>query len=236
MIYYQCGEAGWWQRRNSDTGKAGWTVTHTGDDGWSVGTAGLASGIYSADIGQSLQVSTHMTHQVMNDQGALLPGTTHPWNWVRRRLINCYTHLSGGIPVSNIKPRSTTPVTSLPAVAAGHSTGSAPAPAPGGSQPCHSSVENDLSWQRLRSDRMRWDPNAPEPLRPDGESILMNFTLRMDNKIYCRVPTQGGCCNYPNVKKERLLHHMRKDHLNFFPFVCGGSCRSRSWYVIRCLR
>ena len=109
-----------------------------------------------------------------------------------------------------------------------------PAPAPGGSRPPHPSVDYDSAWDTLSSNRMRWNPNSPEPLRPDGQSILMNFILRQGNTIYCRVPMKNGYCDYPNVKKERLLHPMRKDHLNFFPFVCGGSCRSRSWYVLLC--
>jgi hypothetical protein len=88
----------------------------------------------------------------------------------------------------------------------------------------------------LCDERMRWNPNAPEPLRADGESVLMNHTLQRDNTIYCRVPTQRGCCDYLNIKKERLLHHIRKDHLNFLPFVCGGGCGSQFWYVVRCPR
>ena len=111
-----------------------------------------------------------------------------------------------------------------------------PARAPGGSQPPHPSNERDFAWQRLRSDRTQWHPDAPEPLRRDGESVLMNFTLRGDKGIYCRVPTQNGCCEYLNGKKERLLHHIRKDHLHFFPFVCGGGCGSQSWYVTLCPR
>jgi len=109
-------------------------------------------------------------------------------------------------------------------------------PVPGGSQRPHPSVNNHSAWQTLSNNRNQWDPNTPEPIRPDGESVLMDFTLRRDNKIYCRVPVQNGHCNYTNVKKERSLHHMRKDHLAFFPFVCGGSCRSPTWYVVRCFR
>ena len=105
-------------------------------------------------------------------------------------------------------------------------------PVPGGSKHPHPSVNNDTAWQILSNDRKRWDPNTPEPIRRDGESILMNFTLRGDNTIYCRVPAQNGHCNHKNEKKERMLHHMRKDHLSFFPFPCGGGCRSPTWYVV----
>lgn len=108
----------------------------------------------------------------------------------------------------------------------------APAPVPGGSQPPHPSFERDFAWQRLCSDSAQWDPDAPEPLRGDGESVLMNFTLRGDDGIYCCVPTQNGCCDYQNVKKERLLHHIRKVHLDFFPYACRGSCHSQNWYVM----
>lgn len=64
----------------------------------------------------------------------------------------------------------------------------------------------------------------------------MDFAFRGDNIIYCRVPTQGKYCEYKSSKKERLLHHIRKDHLGFLPFVCGGGCLSQTWYVTLCLR
>jgi len=108
-----------------------------------------------------------------------------------------------------------------------------PSAVPGGSQSPHPSVENDSAWQMLSNDRKLWNPDAPEPVGPDGGSTLMDFTLRRDNKTYCRFPTQNGYCNCPNVKKERLLHHIRNEHLRFFPFVCGGMCRSQTWYVVR---
>jgi hypothetical protein len=111
-----------------------------------------------------------------------------------------------------------------------------PAPVPGGSQLPHPAVGGQPTWQQLSSDRTTWDPDAPEPVRHDGQSILMNFTMRGDKKIICRVPTESGYCDYPNVKKERLLHHMRKEHLNFLPFVCDGSCRSQTWSVPLYLR
>ena len=111
-----------------------------------------------------------------------------------------------------------------------------PAPLPGGSQHLHPIIEIYSAWERLRFDRMRWDPNALEPRRRDGDSILMDLTMRKEHKYQCRVPTQGGCCDYVNVRKDRLLHHIRKDHLNFFPFVCDGSCPSQNWYVTLCLQ
>ena len=113
---------------------------------------------------------------------------------------------------------------------------SQPSPVPGEFLRPHLSVENNSAWQMLRNDRERWNPNAPEPIRPDGTSILMDFTLQRDNKIYCHVPVQGGYCNYGSIKTERLLHHIRKDHLIFLPFVCGGSCSSQTWYVVRCFQ
>ena len=107
-------------------------------------------------------------------------------------------------------------------------SGAQSAPAAGGSL-VPDNVHAD--WHLLRSRRKQWNPDAREPLRCDGQSVLMDFSVRWNNRTYCRVPTSNGFCN-SNVNKELFLHHIRKDHLNFLPFVCGGECRSQKWYVL----
>jgi len=108
-------------------------------------------------------------------------------------------------------------------------------PAAGGSLVPRSSEDGHSGWHLLWSERKRWSPDTLEPVRDDGQSVLMNFSVRLDNKTYCRVPTSNGFCDYSNVNKERFLHHIRRDHLKFFPFACNGQCRSQTWYVL-CLR
>ena len=106
-----------------------------------------------------------------------------------------------------------------------------PRPAPATGKPRALPVSADYTtWQQLCHDRMRWDPDAQEPCRGDGESVLMNFVVRVEGKIHCRVPMSNGFCDYSSGRKDRLLLHIRRDHLNLLPFACGGRCGSQSWY------
>jgi hypothetical protein len=112
-------------------------------------------------------------------------------------------------------------------------TAAQPASVPSGSQAPGPSTEDHSAWHQIRSESTRWDPNRPEPVRGDGHSILMNFAARGDRAIYCCVPMSHEFCGYSSEKKERLLHHIRKEHLNFLPFPCGGECGSQTWCVLR---
>lgn len=87
-------------------------------------------------------------------------------------------------------------------------------------------------WNQLCSERTNWNPDAPEPCGDDGESVLMDFAMREGWKIRCHVPTPNGSCSYSNMRKGRVLHHIRSEHLNFLPFVCSGKCGSQTWYVL----
>jgi hypothetical protein len=87
----------------------------------------------------------------------------------------------------------------------------------------------DDRWRTLESDREQWDPNQLEPVTSRGTSLLLEFTERREGSFYCMVPTVSGPCNYRNVKKSRMLGHIRKDHLNFRPFRCGGQCGALGW-------
>jgi len=79
-------------------------------------------------------------------------------------------------------------------------------------------------WRLLEASSGHWNPNEPEPLTTSGTSPLLEFTERREGCFYCVVPLETGLCNYSNIKKGRMLSHIRKDHLNFRPFPCGGQC------------
>ena len=92
-----------------------------------------------------------------------------------------------------------------------------------------SHTESRQRWQVLATIRENWDPNALEPMPVSGISPLLEFTERRDGSFYCMVPAGTGICNHRNAKKSRMLSHIRKDHLNFRPFPCGGQCGTQGW-------
>jgi len=84
-------------------------------------------------------------------------------------------------------------------------------------------------WIALQAHAVTWPPDTIEPLDSTGESPLMAFVDRSERKYYCRVPVEGGLCDKENVKKDRILAHIRNDHLHFRPLACGGQCGFVSW-------
>jgi len=81
-------------------------------------------------------------------------------------------------------------------------------------------------WLLLLASREHWDPNALEPVASNGYSPLFEFVEREKGVFHCIVPMKIGTCDYSNVKKGRMLSHIRKEHLNFRPFPCGPPIRS----------
>jgi hypothetical protein len=55
---------------------------------------------------------------------------------------------------------------------------------------------------------------------------------RPDRKYHCRVPVEDGLCDKDNSKKDRMLAHIRKEHLHFRPLLCGGECGLIGWLVV----
>lgn len=92
-----------------------------------------------------------------------------------------------------------------------------------------SQADSRHKWQTLVTFREDWNPNALEPMVARGISPLLAFTERREGSFYCMVPVGTGICNYRNAKKGRMLSHIRKDHLNFRPFPCGGQCGVQGW-------
>jgi hypothetical protein len=68
-----------------------------------------------------------------------------------------------------------------------------------------------------------------EPNDQNGQSVLMEWVERRPNAFYCKVPTSSGRCKAYNAKRDRILSHIRKDHLNFRPFRCRGACGIPNW-------
>ena len=84
-------------------------------------------------------------------------------------------------------------------------------------------------WVALQALAVTWPPGTIEPLDSTGESPLMAFVDRSERKYCCRVPIEGGVCDKENIKKGRMLAHIRKEHLQFRPFACGGHCGLIGW-------
>ena len=62
-----------------------------------------------------------------------------------------------------------------------------------------------------------------------GESPLIAFVDRRDGTFRCLVPVEGEFCCYQNVKKERMLTHIRDKHLDQRPWCCDGQCGDNTW-------
>jgi hypothetical protein len=59
----------------------------------------------------------------------------------------------------------------------------------------------------------------------------MVFVDRAENRYLCQVPVEDGLCGKLNLKKDRLLAHIRKEHLQFRPLACSGQCGLPVWLV-----
>ena len=70
--------------------------------------------------------------------------------------------------------------------------------------------------------------SAPD-LDHTGESPLMAFVGRREGTFCCLVPIDGEFCGYQNVKKERMLSHIRDKHLDQRPWRCDGQCGDDEW-------
>ena len=72
-------------------------------------------------------------------------------------------------------------------------------------------------------------PGLVRTLNNTGESPLMAFVDRRDGAFCCLVPVEGEFCGYRNVKKERMLSHIRDKHLDQRPWRCDGQCGDDAW-------
>jgi hypothetical protein len=86
-------------------------------------------------------------------------------------------------------------------------------------------------WLALQALAATWHSGAIEPLDSTGESPLMAFVSRSERKYYCRVPVGSRLCGKENPKKDRILAHIRNEHLHFRPLACGGQCGFGGWLV-----
>ena len=86
-------------------------------------------------------------------------------------------------------------------------------------------------WEQTRAAALQWSVmGAVEPKDQSGQSVLMEWVERRPgNAFYCKVPTPNGRCRTFNTKKDRILSHIRKDHLNFRPYCCRGVCGTPNW-------
>lgn len=96
----------------------------------------------------------------------------------------------------------------------------------------HSIGEIRSRWIALQTLAMSWPPDTIEPRDLSNESPLMAFVERIEGTYYCRVPVEDGCCDKENIKKDRILAHIRKEHLHFRPLACGGQCGLIGWLVV----
>jgi len=85
-------------------------------------------------------------------------------------------------------------------------------------------------WEQTRAAALQWSAlGTVEPKDQKGQSVLMEWVERRINTFHCKVPTPNGRCRIYNAKKDRILSHLRKDHLNFRPFCCRGVCGTPHW-------
>ena len=86
-------------------------------------------------------------------------------------------------------------------------------------------------WNQTRAAALQWSAlGIIEPKDNSRQSVLMEWVERRPDAIfYCKVPTPNGRCRIFNSKKDRILSHIRKDHLNFRPFCCRGVCGTPNW-------
>ena len=98
-------------------------------------------------------------------------------------------------------------------------------------------------------DMVRWD-NSREVLtakivagEADPHSVdndLQSFVLKVEGTsrdFRCMVPiydSQGTLvhCGHQVQRRDRILRHVKDNHLNYRPFICGGKCGSRDWYSV----
>jgi len=86
-------------------------------------------------------------------------------------------------------------------------------------------------WLALRALAVTWPPGTIEPFDSTGESPLMAFVGRSERRYCCQVPVGGRLCDKENLKKDRILAHIRNEHLHFRPLACGGQCGFAGWLV-----
>jgi hypothetical protein len=85
-------------------------------------------------------------------------------------------------------------------------------------------------WDQTCASVAQWTAlDVVEPNDSSGQSVFMEWVERRPDAFYCKVPTPSGRCKIHNSKKDRILAHVRKDHLNFRPFCCRGVCGTPHW-------
>ena len=85
-------------------------------------------------------------------------------------------------------------------------------------------------WNQTCAEAAQWIAEGIiEPKDETGQSVLMQWVERQPNTFSCKVPTSTGYCTIDNIKKSRVVSHIRKDHLNFRPYYCRGGCENQNW-------
>ena len=87
-------------------------------------------------------------------------------------------------------------------------------------------------WEAIANQAVTPLPDHVGSLDNASESPLMPFVDRRGGTFCCLVPVEGEFCGYLNVKKERMMSHIRDKHLNRRPWRCGGQCGRDAWYAI----
>jgi hypothetical protein len=86
--------------------------------------------------------------------------------------------------------------------------------------------ERDLLIQVLNSAWLA--ANEPEP-QYMGKSILVGFLHRdsPDSQLSCSFDD----CERRFDRQDRAVAHVRRQHLRYTPYTCGGACGKGGWYV-----
>ena len=101
---------------------------------------------------------------------------------------------------------------------------------PAGASPTTKSATPTALWDQACAAAAQWSAlGIAEPNDQNGQSVLMEWVERRTDAFYCKVPTPDGRCKVYNAKKDRILSHVRKDHLNFRPFLCRATCGTPHW-------
>ncbi len=85
------------------------------------------------------------------------------------------------------------------------------------------------NWVAIANQATISAPNPVSALNRAGESPLMAFVDRREGTFCCLVPVEVEFCGYQNIKKERMLAHIRDKHLDQCPWRCDGQCGDDAW-------
>ena len=73
-----------------------------------------------------------------------------------------------------------------------------------------------------------------DPTTVDDALLLFVLKVGRSRSFQCRVPVQNFdgttiYCEHQVQRKDRILRHVKDNHLSYRPFLCGGKCGKVSW-------